>query len=107
MKVIKEANMKKGAIQIETIIVIILALLALVIIAAAFTGGFNQLWGKLTGSFGVSSVTADTAVNNCNGWCGANAANQFCTHQFVITGRENEGTKTCTNLGVGCPKIAC
>jgi archaellin len=99
--------MKKGAIQIETIIVIILALLALVIIAAAFTGGFNKLWSQLTGSFGVSSVTADAAMKSCNGWCEANAANQFCTHQFVITGRENEGAKTCINLGASCPKITC
>jgi archaellin len=99
--------MKKGTIQIETIIVIILALLALVIIAAAFTGGFNQLWGKLTGSYGVSTVSAESATNDCSGWCSANAQTQFCTHQFVITGRENEGTKTCTNLGAPCSKFSC
>jgi hypothetical protein len=98
--------MKKGSIQIETIIVIILALLALVIVAAAFTGGFNQLWSKLTGSFGVSSVSAETATNNCIAWCSAGLQNQFCTHQFVINGRENEGTKKCTDLGVPC-SIAC
>jgi hypothetical protein len=99
--------MKKGAIQIETIIVIILALLALVIIAAAFTGGFNSLWQMLTGSFGVSSVSAEKATTDCNGWCNANAQTQFCTHQFVITGRENEGTKTCSGLGVSCQKFTC
>lgn len=99
--------MKKGAIQIETIIVIILALLALVIIAAAFTGGFNQLWAKLTGSFGVSSVTETTAVNTCNSWCGLNDKNNFCTHQFVVTGKENEGTKTCAKLGASCSAITC
>jgi len=90
--------MKKGSIQIETIIIIILALLALVIIAAAFTGGFNQLWGKIMG-FGAATTT-EAAKAQCSQWCvnGQKTA-QFDTYKFTIDNKD----QTCANLGVTCP----
>ena len=93
--------MKKGTIQIETIIVIILALLALVIIAAAFTGGFNQLWTKLMG-FGAETTT-EAAKTQCMQWCDANMISQYCSYSFTISGAK----QTCRSLAVSCSAITC
>jgi len=95
--------MKKGAIQVETIIVIILALLALVIVAAAFTGGFNKLWSTLIGF--TPSVTEDAAKATCSGLC-TPGSTDFCGKSFVITGKENEGAKKCSTL-VPCVQVNC
>lgn len=89
--------MKKGAIQIETIIVIILALLALVIIAAAFTGGFNQLWNKLL-SFQPEKLSMSDAQTACNNLCGKP---DFCGKGFTIIGQETLGLQKCQNI-VSC-----
>ena len=97
----KRGKMKKGAIQVETIIVIILALLALVIIAAAFTGGFNQLWSKIMNFSQLASVDESTAMQTCSGLC-QNSDKSFCTISFVITGKEKEGSKKCADLGAVC-----
>ena len=95
--------MKKGAIQVETIIVIILALLALVIVAAAFTGGFNNLWTTLMGF--TPSVTEDAAKTTCSGLC-TPGSTQFCSKSFVITGKESEGAKKCPAL-ISCAQVNC
>jgi uncharacterized protein (UPF0333 family) len=85
--------MKKGVIQIETIIVIILALLALVIIAAAFTGGFNQLWGKIMGF--TTTATTESAKADCTTWC-ASKDPRCNSGIFTIDGI----SKTCSALGI-------
>jgi hypothetical protein len=94
--------MKKGAIQIETIIVIILALLALVIIAAAFTGGFNQLWNKLMG-FG-SETTIEAARTQCAQWCDTNAKAQYCGYTYTIGGVKQACKDLASCAAITCPQ---
>jgi len=101
--------MKRGQIHIETIIVIILALLALVIIAVAFTGGFGQLWSKIMGiggSIPTTTTLLTDAQTQCNSLCSSNS-NTFCTKTFAIKGQEDKSAQKCSDIGVSCPSIIC
>jgi len=90
--------MKKGAISIEMIIVIILALLVLVIVAAAFSGGMNELWRKITGYYKIYSVSdTNAAKQQCDSLCTTSttaadkSASAFCTTPIPLrkeTGEE-------------------
>jgi len=89
--------MKRGQISIETIVIIILALLALVIIAASFTGGMRNLWAQITGiSNTTTAMDVPTAQGNCRSICNTPA---FDTQSYII---QNVGPKTCRELGVTC-----
>jgi len=94
---------KRAQIHIETIIIIVLALLALVIVAAAFTGGFNKLWSTLMGF--TPSVTLDAAKSTCSGLC-TPGSTEFCGKSFVISGMENQGAQKCSAL-VSCMQVNC
>jgi uncharacterized protein (UPF0333 family) len=59
--------MKRGQLSMETIIIVILALLVLVIVAASFTGGMQALWSQIVGS-GVQDLS--TAAGKCKNVCG-------------------------------------
>lgn len=83
---------KRGAISIETIIIIILALLTLVIVAAAFTGGMKQLWEKISGiTSTIPTADVDTAKLTCQNYCKNDLAYAFYCQKF---GGSLEG-KTC------------
>ena len=86
---------KRGQMSIETIIVIILALLALVIIAASFTGGMKNLWEKISGIAGTASgISTSEAVTKCNEVCKA-SPQAFATTSFFI---KDVGSKQCADL---------
>jgi len=88
---------KRGQMSIETIIVIILALLALVIIAASFTGGMKNLWEKISGiSDTASGISTSEAVTKCNEICAASKP-AFDTTSFLI---KDVGSKRCADLTV-------
>ena len=94
---------KKGAISVETIIIIILALVVLVILAAAFAGGFTELWKRIFGvSQTVTFTSRDLAVQSCNAACTLKQTDTFC-RQMTVEGQ----TTTCTGLGVSCADIKC
>jgi len=94
--------MKRGQLSIETIIIVILALLVLVIVAASFTGGMKALWEQIVGS---GTLSSSAAVDRCNKLCtDAGADTQllkttFCTTNVVI---KDVGTKSCKELNPSC-----
>ncbi|MBU2523205.1 MAG: hypothetical protein KKE23_02860 [Nanoarchaeota archaeon] len=71
---------KRGAISMEIIIVIILALITLVVVAAAFTGGMDQLMKKIAG-IGSTIPGEEFASKTCESLCKSNSSN-FCTYEF-------------------------
>lgn len=95
---------KKGAISVETIIIIILALVVLVILAAAFAGGFVELWKRIFGvSQTVTFTNKDLAIQSCNAACTLKQKDTFCTNEIII-----EGSKTtCTALRGACAEMPC
>lgn len=90
--------MKKGQLSIETIIIVILALLVLVIVAASFTGGMKALWDKIVGT---TEIDVASATERCNSICasaGTDAAvikSTFCATSVVI---KDVGVKNCRDL---------
>ena len=87
---------KKGAISVETIIIIILALVVLVILAAAFAGGFTELWKRIFGvSQTITGTNRDLAVQSCNVFCTLKQAENFC-RQMTVEGVQ--GTINCRSL---------
>ena len=94
---------KKGSISVETIIIIILALVVLVILAAAFAGGFTELWKKIFGvSETVSFTNRDIAIQSCNTACTLKQKYSFC-QDITVDG----GSTTCTALRGACAEITC
>jgi len=76
--------MKRGAISIETIVIIILALLTLVIVAAAFTGGMANLWEKIRGiAEAIPTAEVTSAQASCNVYCDGGMYYEFCNHKFA------------------------
>ena len=95
---------KKGSISVETIIIIILALVVLVILAAAFAGGFTELWKKIFGvSQTVTFTSRDLATQSCNAACAVKAKDTFCNEQKTV---EGIGITTCKSL-VTCAEMPC
>jgi len=88
---------KKGAISVETIIIIILALVVLVILAAAFAGGFTELWKRIFGvSQTITFTNKDLAIQSCNAACTLKQADSFCAEKII------EGVKTTCRSLVTC-----
>ena len=84
---------KRGALSIETIIIIILALLVLVIIATAFSGGMKELWGRIMGIGATATeVELSDAQASCAKLCGLPA---YDTTSFFVKG---VGAKTCREI---------
>jgi len=98
---------KRGAISIEMIIIVMLAVLTLVIVAVAFTGGMAKLWAQISGLGSTIPVTeVDAARATCNGYCTGNASYAFCCQKFS----GNLDGKLCKDSPisvVSCDKINC
>jgi len=87
---------KRGAMSIEMIIVIILALITLVVVAAAFTGGMKQLIDKISGvTSAIPEADRLAAKVSCEQYCSAGAKDIYCNPSFT-------GTLATTK----CPAIA-
>ncbi len=68
---------KKGAeMTIGTIVIIVLALIVLVVLVLGFTGGWTNLWGRITSFFGGSNV--DSIVQACQVACSTNSKYDWC-----------------------------
>ena len=80
--------MKRGIeLNIATLIIVILAVLALVIITLYFTGGMKGFWEFITGKQKGQETTAyEEARKTCIMWCVARDLDSFCNHVFDIKG---------------------
>ena len=90
---------KKGSMSIETLVIIILALIALVVIALAFTGGMQGLLKQIF----QPTTSEDVRKTECSTLCGLTDKTNFCK-PVDITG---VGKKSCADLGVSCAGISC
>ncbi len=76
-------NKKGQNITISTIILIVLALIVLVVLVIGFTGGWGNLWGRITSFFG-GGTNIDTIVQSCQLACTTQAKYDFCTRQRSV-----------------------
>jgi len=70
-------NKKAAEMTIGTIIIIVLALIVLVVLVVGFTGGWSNLWGKITAFFG-GGTNVDTIVQACELACTTKAKYDYC-----------------------------
>ena len=78
-------NKKAVEMNINTIIIVILAVLVLVILALYFTGGMTALWEKITGVSGAyNEADITTARQLCGTYCAAGNGAEYCLHEFSI-----------------------
>jgi hypothetical protein len=109
-------NNKKGQnLSMNTIIIAILAILALVVIIAFFSGGMTDFGNRLRQIFGAQAIDAQQAVSECNGYCSSYSLagledykDKFCEKTYDLD-IDNDGkidtTKTCGQLGITCQAI--
>lgn len=70
---------KRGfELAINTLVIIILALIVLLALSLAFAGGFGKFWEKLKGYFG-SEV--DNVSKICQSQCDMNNVNSYCCEE--------------------------
>ncbi|UZE93799.1 MAG: hypothetical protein IB618_03465 [Candidatus Pacearchaeota archaeon] len=94
-------NKKAVELNVNTIIIVILAILVLVILALYFTGGIQQLWQKIIPIPGAYSQTdIEQTRNACTLYCSAGDKTSFCTHEFTI--REMSDGEVIGTLPVYC-----
>ncbi len=93
---------KKGAeMTIGTIVIIVLALIVLVVLIVGFTGGWGNLWGRISAFF-TGSNNVDSIVSACNVACSTNAKYDYCERTREIKYGEGEtATVTCESLEAG------
>lgn len=90
-------NKKAVEMNVNTIIIVILAILVLVILALYFTGGMKTLWGKIAPVPGAYEQTdIEQARNACTIYCSARDETSFCTHEFSIRQIDSSGKVTGT-----------
>lgn len=78
----KMKSKKAQNITVTTIIIIILALVVLVVLILGFTGGWGQLWSKITSFFGKPNV--DTIVQACSVACTTESKYEYCSRPRTI-----------------------
>jgi hypothetical protein len=93
----RRKNKKAVELNITTIIVVILAVLALVIIALSFTGGMSQMWEWISSIWGgQAGIQEAQAVATCNLYLKIPGDRySFCCIEQEIRGR---GKITCPTL---------
>jgi len=81
-------NKKAQNITIGTIILMVLALIVLVVLVVGFTGGWTNLWGRISGFFGGANV--DSVVQACNVACATQAKYDFCDRERTVSADTDE-----------------
>lgn len=74
----KRGNKKGQALSMQTIIIIILAIVVLVFIVLHFTGGLQQLWGRIIGEYSQRDIEAARIA------CGYKSVESFCTEPYSL-----------------------
>ncbi len=87
----KKLNKKGAEMTIGTIVIIVLALIVLVVLIVGFTGGWGNLWGRISSFFGGENV--DSIVSACNVACSTNAKYDYCERTRDLKVKEG-GTMT-------------
>jgi hypothetical protein len=95
---------KKGAeLAIGTIVIIVLALVVLVVLVVGFTGGWSNLWGRISSFFGGANV--DSTVQACNIACTTQSTYDYCQRtrklEFDVGEELETVTITCQMLEEG------
>ena len=91
---------KAAEMTIGTIVIIVLALIVLVVLIVGFTGGWGNLWGRISSYFGGNNV--DAIVSACNVACSTNAQYDYCTRERTLKyGEKETATVTCKSLEQG------
>ena len=72
----KLKNKKGSEMTIGTIVIIVLALIVLVVLVLGFTGGWGNLWGRITSFFGGPNI--DSVVQACEMACTTKAKYDYC-----------------------------
>ena len=96
---------KKGAeMTIGTIIIIVLALIVLVVLVVGFTGGWSNLWGKITAFFG-GGTNVDTIARACELACTSGSNYDYCKDRTLkwdgADGKLISAKVSCKELGDG------
>lgn len=84
----KKMNKKGAEMTVGTIIIIVLALIVLVVLVVGFTGGWTNLWGRISNFFGGGS-NVDSIVQACQVACTTNQKYEFCDRMRTIKAEEN------------------
>lgn len=94
----KKKNKKAVELNVTTIIIVILAVLALVIIALSFTGGMSKLWEQIIGIWGgQTGVEEANLVETCKFYITTDNKYGFCEATQLVRGR-GETPMTCEEL---------
>lgn len=92
---------KKGAeMTVGTIVIIVLALIVLVVLVVGFTGGWGNLWTRITNFFGGANV--DSIVQACQMACTTEQKYEYCERDRTVVLEDK--TKI---LGKSCYKLTC
>lgn len=117
---------KRGQeMSISTLVLIVLAIVVLVLVIIGFTGGWQNLWDRIT-NVGGGKANVQTIVQACQIACTSNSQYDYCTAQRSITlangnknvvtcnslARDRNATDATTPLGIGdvglnCAAITC
>ena len=90
--------MKKGALSIETLVIIILAVVVLAIVAISFSQGFTATWNKILGiEKTYTQADFDSAKAACDQFCATSQYYNWCNSKAPLA-----GDKKCDQLGSSC-----
>lgn len=100
---------KKGAEGIVwTVVILVLALIVLVVLVMGFTGGWSDLWGRISGFFGGGN-NVDSVVQACQVACTTQSTYDYCTRERTIKFEVDENLRTvklpCNNISSQGGKI--
>lgn len=76
-------NKKAAEMTVGTIIIIVLALIVLVVLVVGFTGGWTNLWGRISSFFGGGS-NVDSIVQACQVACTTSQQYEFCERMRTV-----------------------
>ncbi len=84
---------KAQGLSINTIVLLILAVLVLVLVIAGFAMGWENLWSLVRGTASTKS-NVDFVVNSCSLQCASQQVNEFCNTKKNVKGGESLGIPT-------------
>ncbi len=90
--------------SISTLVLIVLAIIVLVLVVIGFTGGWQNLWDRIS-NLGGSDANVQLVVQACGIACNSNAQYDYCTQQRDVTfdtaNKQYTGKYTCDQLAKG------
>lgn len=95
-------NKRAQGMSINTVVLLILAVIVLVVIIAGFTMGWGNMWERVQLVF--SKGNLDAVVSTCSIQCTTNQVNEYCNVPKNVRGADKEpigipdGPYTCNKL---------